>query len=308
MCSTSPLLHPPARAPYVVVRLIVNLMRSSNSNFTLSFIVNPGMLVITPVPVITTSTRTRRTYSSHRPTDRNAVIPRRRYASSWASSRMRRAALLERRYQFFETARRRLALTLSVFVERFIEHRVLAISIAFFQTSSRPISNDLESRTLSFLSSPGWIPVAARYSVTIVIRWLAHRVATSHDDQTPRKVQFSSVDRSPSGAKSDSNLQYRTAVLLWPRRRELVAAADSRSRNCSRRDSILASGQPTLNLRRGRLARATAYCAGRIYLSNRRKLRRGDCWCAGGKARCTNCALCPLEIIRIWLRRLLGPD
>jgi hypothetical protein len=158
MCSTSLLPHPPASAPYVVVRLIVNLMRSSNSNFTLTFIVNPGMLVITPVPVITTSTRTRRTYSSHHPTDRNAVIPRRRYASRRASSLARRAALLERRYQFFDTARPRLALMLSVFVERFIEHRFLAPTIGFFSTSSRPISSILDSRNLSFLSSPGRFP------------------------------------------------------------------------------------------------------------------------------------------------------
>ena len=64
----------------------------------------------------------------------------------------RREALLEGRYQFFEAERRRLALMLSVFIDRFVEQRFLALRIAFLQD----IATSLRRRhTLSFSSIPG---------------------------------------------------------------------------------------------------------------------------------------------------------
>ncbi len=184
-------------------------------------------------------------------------IPRRRDPSRPALSRARRAALLERRYQFFDTGRRRLALMLSVFVEHLLEHRILAPTIAVFRLhhdGSRAIS-----RVAPSVFCQPWVD--SRRSA--LFRHLCDQVVSasrrreSRRPNAPRKVQFSSAIARRRGEKrlgfTERSLferrrttlvwrlhvirAYRTAALCGPRRREL-AAADSRSRDRSRRDSI----------------------------------------------------------------------
>jgi len=130
VCSRSPPQHRPALAPYVVTRLIVNLTRSTIESESWRSIRLRECWLSLPIAVIASSTRTRRTYPSHRPTDRECHSSSEN-APALRSSRARREASAGPRSQFFEVREGWPALSISVFIDRFIEHRFLAVMIAF---------------------------------------------------------------------------------------------------------------------------------------------------------------------------------
>lgn len=273
-----------------------------NSNFTLTFIVNPGMLVITPVPVIATSTRTRRTYSSHRPTDRECGHSSSEMCVASAfSTRSTRSVARGVDISFLIQGDGRLALMLSVFVEHFIEHRILAPTSAFSDFITTDLEQSRESHPQFFVTPRVDSRRSALFRQLCDQAVSASRRRESRRPNAPRNVQFSSADRSPARGKkrlgftgtqcvSNKQLLFEDCTLFELTERLRFVASSTTTRRRCRLSISKSSSPPTLNLRRARLPKATAYCAARRCLRNRRKSLRRDCRSPTASALYKRCA------------------